>query len=97
MTRIDKPMTTRTRSFHDVVSWCIPVLGMVVLPPLSAPAQEGELRTQCQLQKMEGGMPDLSQGDRRCPPDCAGNLASRQSPDAITRPGKLPPPPKASE
>lgn len=58
---------------------------------------DGGLRTQCQLPKMEGGMPDATQGGRRCPPDCGGNAPSGQSPDSIERPGKLPPPPKAPE
>jgi hypothetical protein len=31
---------------------------------------DGGLRTQCQPPKMEGGMPDPTQGGRRCPPDC---------------------------
>jgi hypothetical protein len=59
--------------------------------------EEGGLRTQCQLPKMEGGMPDPSQGGRRCPPDCGGNVPSGMSPESIERPGKLPPPPKAPQ
>ncbi len=60
-------------------------------------SEEGGLRTQCQLPKIEGGMPDPTQGGRRCPPDCAGNVPSGLPPGSIDRPGKLPPPPKASE
>jgi hypothetical protein len=60
-------------------------------------SEEGGLRTQCQLPKMEGGMPDPTQGGRRCPPDCGGSVPSGQSPESIQRPGKLPPPPKAPE
>jgi hypothetical protein len=60
-------------------------------------SEDGGLRAQCQLPKMEGGLPDPMQGGRRCPPDCAGNLPSGLSPDSIERPGKLPPPPKAPE
>lgn len=71
-------------------------IGRSQLPSLCG-SEEGGLRTQCQLPKIEGGMPDPTQGGRRCPPDCAGNLPSGLPPGAIDRPGKLPPPPKAPE
>jgi len=58
---------------------------------------DGGLRTQCQRPSMEGGMPGPTQGGRRCPPDCAGSVPSGLPPGSIERPGKLPPPPKASE
>ncbi len=71
-------------------------IGRSQLPSLCG-SVDGGLRTQCQLPKLEGGMPDPMQGGRRCPPDCAGNLPSGISPGSIDRPGKLPPPPKAPE
>ena len=71
-------------------------IGRTLLPALCG-NEDGGLRTQCQLPKMEGGMPDPSQGGRRCPPDCAGNLPSGLPPESLDRPGKLPPPPKAPE
>ena len=71
-------------------------IGRSQLPSLCG-SMDGGLRTQCQLPKLEGGMPDPSQGGRRCPPDCAGNLPSGLPPESLDRPGKLPPPPKAPE
>ena len=71
-------------------------MGRSLVPSLCG-GTDGGLRTQCQLPKMEGGMPDPTQGGRRCPPDCGGNVPSGLSPDTLERPGKLPPPPKASE
>jgi len=59
-------------------------MGRSMVPALCG-GVDGGLRTQCQRPKMEGGMPDPTQGGRRCPPDCAGNAPS------------LPPPPKAPE
>lgn len=71
-------------------------IGRSQLPSLCG-SVDGGLRTQCQLPKLEGGMPDPTQGGRQCPPDCAGNLPSGLPPGSIERPGKLPPPPKAPE
>lgn len=71
-------------------------IGRSQLPSLCG-SEDGGLRTQCQLPKIEGGMPDPSQGGVQCPPNCAGNLPSGLPPGAIDRPGKLPPPPKAPE
>jgi hypothetical protein len=71
-------------------------IGRSQLPALCG-SVDGGLRTQCQLPKLEGGMPDPTQGGRQCPPDCAGNLPSGMPPGSIDRPGKLPPPPKAPE
>ena len=71
-------------------------IGRSLLPALCGGA-DGGLRTQCQLPKIEGGMPDPTQGGKRCPPDCAGNLPFGLPPGSIERPGKLPPPPKAPE
>jgi hypothetical protein len=51
---------------------------------------DGGLRTQCQLPKMEGGMPDPTQGGRRCPPDCGQGGATGAAPGEIQRPGKIP-------
>ena len=48
-------------------------VGRLLLPALCG-NEDGGLRTQCQLPKMEGGMPDPTQGGRKCPPDCVGNL-----------------------
>jgi hypothetical protein len=48
-------------------------VGRSLLPALCG-NEDGGLRTQCQLPKMEGGMPDPTQGGRKCPPDCVGNL-----------------------
>lgn len=48
-------------------------VGRTLLPALCG-NEDGGLRTQCQLPKMEGGMPDPTQGGRKCPPDCVGNL-----------------------
>jgi hypothetical protein len=64
-------------------------VGRSLLPALCG-NEDGGLRTQCQLPKMEGGMPDPAQGGRRCPPDCAGNLPFGSSPEDIPRPGKIP-------
>ena len=46
-------------------------VGRSLVPALCG-SDEGGLRTQCQLPKIEGGMPDPTQGGKRCPPDCAG-------------------------
>ena len=64
-------------------------VGRSLLPALCG-NEDGGLRTQCQLPKMEGGMPDPLQGGRRCPPDCAGNLPFGAAPGDIPRPGKVP-------
>lgn len=71
-------------------------VGRSLVPALCGD-EEGGLRTQCQLPTIEGGLPDPTQGGRRCPPDCGGNLPSGLPPGAIERPGKLLPPSKASE
>jgi hypothetical protein len=71
-------------------------VGRSLVPSLCG-SEEGGLRTQCQLPKMEGGMPDPTQGGVQCPPNCGGNLPSGLPPGSIERPGKLPPPPKAPE
>jgi len=71
-------------------------IGRSQMPSLCG-SEDGGLRTQCQLPKIEGGMPDPTQGGVQCPPNCAGNLPSGLPPGAIDRPGKLPPPPKAPE
>jgi hypothetical protein len=61
-------------------------IGRSLLPALCG-NEDGGLRTQCQLPKMEGGMPDPTQGGRKCPPDCVGNLPTPGQ-------GSLPSPPK---
>lgn len=61
-------------------------VGRTLLPALCG-NEDGGLRTQCQLPKMEGGMPDPTQGGRKCPPDCVGNLPTPGQ-------GNVPLPPK---
>jgi hypothetical protein len=63
-------------------------VGRSIVPALCGNI-EGGLRTQCQLPKIEGGMPDPSQGGIFCPPNCPG-------PGQMPTPGQgaLPPPPK---
>lgn len=61
-------------------------VGRTLLPALCG-NEDGGLRTQCQLPKMEGGMPDPTQGGRKCPPDCVGNLPTPGQ-------GQIPLPPK---
>ncbi len=61
-------------------------IGRSLVPALCGNV-DGGLRTQCQLPKMEGGMPDPTQGGRRCPPDC-GQGATGAAPADIPRPGK---------
>ena len=61
-------------------------MGRSLVPSLCGNA-DGGLRTQCQLPKMEGGMPDPTQGGRKCPPDCVGNLPTPGQ-------GQIPLPPK---
>lgn len=63
-------------------------MGRSLVPSLCGNA-DGGLRTQCQLPKMEGGMPDPAQGGRRCPPDC-GQGAAGAAPGDIPQPGKVP-------
>ncbi len=63
-------------------------MGRSLVPSLCG-NEDGGLRTQCQLPKMEGGMPDPTQGGRRCPPDC-GQGATGTAPGDIPRPGKVP-------
>jgi hypothetical protein len=64
-------------------------IGRSSLPALCGNV-DGGLRTQCQLPKIEGGMPDPTQGGKRCPPDCAGEMPTGVPPEAIPRPGKVP-------
>jgi len=63
-------------------------VGRLLLPALCG-NEDGGLRTQCQLQKMERGFPDPTKGGIFCPPKCPGQ---EQQPT----PGKgfLPLPPK---
>jgi len=48
-------------------------IGRLLLPALCG-NEDGGLRTQCQVPKMEGGMPDPTKGGRKCPPNCGGIL-----------------------
>jgi hypothetical protein len=61
-------------------------VGRTLLPALCG-SENGGLRTQCQVPNMGGGLPDPTQGGRKCPPDCVGNLPAPGQ-------GTLPPPPK---
>jgi hypothetical protein len=61
-------------------------VGRTLLPALCG-NEDGGLRTQCQVPNMQGGLPDPTQGGRKCPPDCVGNLPTPGQ-------GTLPPPPK---
>ncbi len=70
-------------------------IGRTFLPALCG-NEDGGLRTQCQVPKMEGGMPDPTAGGRKCPPNCAGILPTPGGSDFPTPgQGNLPPhPPK---
>ncbi|MBI4400572.1 MAG: hypothetical protein HY581_02930 [Nitrospirae bacterium] len=57
------------------------------LVPARCGSTEGGRMSQCQLPKLEGGMPDPSQGGVFCPPNCAGQMPTPGQ-------GTLPPPPK---
>lgn len=50
-------------------------------------ARDGGAMSRCQLQHMDSGMPDPSQGGRFCPPDCAGEFPAPGQ-------GAMPPPPQ---
>jgi len=54
--------------------------------PARCGSREGGRLTQCQLEKMGLGLPDPTQGGKRCPPDCGSTATPGQ--------GALPPPPK---
>jgi hypothetical protein len=57
--------------------------------------QEGGRMTQCQLPKMDQGLPDPNKGGVFCPPNCAGELPTPGQ-GAIPPPPKfLPPPPES--
>lgn len=64
-------------------------VGRSLLPALCG-NEDGGLRTQCQLPKMEGGMPDPTQGGRKCPPDCVGNLPTPGQGNFPPHPPKFP-------
>lgn len=50
-------------------------------------ARDGGAMSRCQLQRMDSGMPNPSQGGRFCPPDCAGEFPAPGQ-------GAMPPPPQ---
>lgn len=54
--------------------------------PARCGSGDGGRLAQCQLQKMEQGFPDSTQGYKTCPPDCGSTAQPGQ--------GALPPPPK---
>ncbi len=64
-------------------------IGRTHLPALCG-NEDGGLRTQCQLPNMEGGMPDPTQGGRKCPPDCVGNLPTPGQGNFPPHPPKYP-------
>jgi len=64
-------------------------VGRTFLPALCGNEDNG-LRTQCQLPEMKGGMPDPTQGGRKCPPDCVGNLPTPGQGDQPPHPPKVP-------
>ena len=64
-------------------------IGRTFLPYLCG-NEDGGLRTQCQLPKMEGGMPDPTKGGRKCPPDCVGNLNTPGQGNFPPHPPKFP-------
>ena len=64
-------------------------IGRSLLPALCG-NEDGGLRTQCQRPKMEGGMPDPTQGGRKCPPDCVGNLNTPGQGNFPPHPQKVP-------
>jgi hypothetical protein len=70
-------------------------IGRTFLPYLCG-NENGGLRTQCQVPKMEGGMPDPTKGGRICPPNCEGILPTPgQSNFPAPGQGNFPPhPPK---
>ena len=64
-------------------------VGRSLLPALCG-NEDGGLRTQCQRPNMEGGMPDPTQGGRRCPPECVGNLPTPGQGNSPPHPPKVP-------
>jgi len=64
-------------------------IGRSLLPALCG-NEDGGLRTQCQRPNMEGGMPDPTQGGRKCPPDCVGNLPTPGQGNVPPHPPKYP-------
>ncbi len=56
--------------------------------------RDGGAMSRCQLQNMEFSNPDPTQGGRRCPPDCGGEMPTGQGSTGPI-PQSLPPPPKA--
>ena len=64
-------------------------VGRTYLPTLCG-AEDGGLRTQCQVPEMQGGMPDPTQGGRKCPPDCVGNLPEPGQGNFPPHPPKVP-------
>ncbi len=47
--------------------------------PARCGTENGGRMNQCQLPKMEGGMPDASKGGIFCPPNCAGSTGQSSS------------------
>ena len=60
-------------------------------------ARDGGAMSRCQLQHMDSGTPNPSQGGRFCPPDCAGQFPTPGQ-GAMPIPGQtLPPPPSPAQ
>ena len=64
-------------------------VGKTYLPALCGNEDNG-LRTQCQVPNMQSGLPDPTQGGRRCPPDCVGNLPTPGQGSNPPHPPKVP-------
>jgi len=75
-------------------------VGSSYQPARCGNAEAGNM-SQCQIQKLEGGVIGPGQGGLHCPPDCAGPLASPGAktpppvfcPPTCVAPGQPPPPP----
>lgn len=75
-------------------------VGSSYQPARCGNAEAGNM-SQCQIQKLEGGVIGPAQGGIYCPPDCAGPLASPGTktpppvfcPPTCAAPGQSPPPP----
>lgn len=60
-------------------------------------ARDGGAMSRCQLQQLDSGTPNPSQGGRFCPPDCAGQFPMPGQ-GALPTPGQtLPPPPSPDQ
>ncbi|MGH7254365.1 MAG: hypothetical protein ACREI3_01190 [Nitrospirales bacterium] len=65
--------------------------------PARCGAEDGGRMAQCQMPKLEQGLPDPSQGGVFCPPNCAGEMPAPGQGALPTPPQTLPPTPKEGE